>query len=240
MAEPRIECDAALAAWAEGEGVAVHVRRRSVLATIIDEDSAAEALFEFSPDGTLSLAAMDTVLSDTEPSARLLGVGTWLAGCNKDPATVEGVPEAPVIPPGPVGERLQYAALHYVNKLSSAHAPCTEGGNLACAWAVNYIVRVVTGSALGSTEEMLSTRNMYERLRSAVAREIPWADAAPGDIVISPTGMKVGHVGIFVSNADICSNSSAHARWEQNYTKDSWKARYAVKRGLLVKVFRLS
>jgi hypothetical protein len=240
MGKPEMDRDAALASWAERTGVMVRVKAQYARIVILDDDAAAEGVVEFSGDGAVALIALDTVLAGAPASARWFAAGDPSNPCGRDPATVTGVPSPPQIPPGSKNEKLQYAANHYINLLSSAHAPCTEEGNLACAWAVNYIVRVATGQPLGPVAEMLSTKNMYERLRSGIAVEIPWEDASPGDIVISPTGKQVGHVGILVSDDRICSNSSRRARWESNYTKNSWRERYGVNRGLPVKAFRLS
>lgn len=53
----------------------------------------------------------------------------------------------------------------------------------------------------------------------------------PGTIIISPTGTvknaKIrGHVGCFGRDNNIMSNDSRKGLWEENYTLDSWNARY--------------
>ena len=53
----------------------------------------------------------------------------------------------------------------------------------------------------------------------------------PGDIIISPTGTVKdapypGHVGLVSRDGKIMSNNSYNGLWEENYTLDSWNARY--------------
>jgi hypothetical protein len=91
-------------------------------------------------------------------------------------------------------------------------------------------VNVVAIAALGvPIANALGTKEIYQALSRGEWDRIPnLADANPGDVVISPSGglsgdlAKVGHVGIAVANKAICSNSSRHGKWEQNYTLASW------------------
>lgn len=53
----------------------------------------------------------------------------------------------------------------------------------------------------------------------------------PGTVIVAPTGTVTraaipGHAGIFGKANTIMSNTSATGLWEQNYTLDSWTARY--------------
>lgn len=64
-----------------------------------------------------------------------------------------------------------------------------------------------------------------------------------GDIVISPTGygtggLSNGHVGIKGELDKIMSNSSASGTFEENYTMDTWKARYVGLGGYPIFFFR--
>ncbi len=118
---------------------------------------------------------------------------------------------------------------------SAMHAPPeTNGGTLACAWAVNRIVKRALGAPVGgglSTFEMAAVLRKKDQLCEA-----PF----PGAIVISPTGAKVGHVGIVGAGGAIYSNSSNRERWEQNYTVTSWYQRFRDTKGLPVHFFQLN
>lgn len=115
-----------------------------------------------------------------------------------------------------------------VNVLISAKAPYTQGGALACAWAVNQVVQQATGKPVGGG---VSTILMYQALKTGRGTAI--TDPIPGAIVISPTqGTVHGHVGIVGDDGLIYSNSSAHAVWMQNFTIDSWNDYYRTQRKL--------
>ncbi|NEQ22489.1 MAG: hypothetical protein F6K28_25560 [Microcoleus sp. SIO2G3] len=127
-------------------------------------------------------------------------------------------------------------ALQNENKLSSRNAPGTNGGKLACAWAVNRIVRQALGYEIGGG---LSTANMDIALRQGRGTRINEAEATPGSIIISPTTFsprRTGHVGILGKDQKIYSNSSSRALWMQNFTVSSWKRIY---RGLEVKFYNV-
>lgn len=66
----------------------------------------------------------------------------------------------------------------------------------------------------------------------------------PGDIIISPTGMggkngiTNGHVGFVGKDGKIMSNQSSNGIFAENYTLDTWKARYYTKGGYPIFYFR--
>ncbi len=111
---------------------------------------------------------------------------------------------------------------------STAHAPGTAGGTLACAWAVN---RVVELSQLhhpigGET----STAEMFAKLNAGAGKAINEGQAMPGTIIISPTeGSQHGHVGILGSGDEIYSNSSADRQFKKNWVLGNWKKYYSGK-----------
>ena len=126
---------------------------------------------------------------------------------------------------------------------STRDAPGTDNGNLACAFAVNEIVKRALGKPVGGG---LSTANMFVVLQNKdlLLKE---DQVTAGSIVISPTnGKNVGHVGIVgevaakFADTPIFSNSSARAAFLQNFTVASWKARYKTRKGLPVAFFRLN
>nr|WP_157872634.1 CHAP domain-containing protein [Bradyrhizobium sp. ORS 278] len=128
--------------------------------------------------------------------------------------------------------------------------PGTGGGNLACAWAVNEVVRLALGKPIsteGRGKNGLGTAGLFDALR----RNHTQVDApSPGSIIISPTpptGSVHGHVGIVgqnpggnTDNTQIFSNSSRQAKFAQNLSIKSWKARYANTLHLQVLYFNLN
>jgi len=137
-------------------------------------------------------------------------------------------------------DKIFTSAKRWEDKLSSANIKGTSGGKLACAWAVNYVVRHATGKSVGGH---LSTSNMSDALKKGRGIRVSEKDAEPGDVVISPTqwfnGKRVtGHVGIVGQGDDIYSNSSSRALWKQNYSRNSWNKRYEGK-GLDVAYYKI-
>ena len=201
-----------------------------VLLTLRDAESGGQALFQMVPDTTPTLVAEDTVVDlsvfglPAEPEAETFSAGPL--------ARFLAALELPDFPQGSdAAQRLHLSAVHYVGKLSSAHAPGTDGGNLACAWAVNFIAKTALGNPIGGD---LSTRAMYK----VVAADDRWMRVAEGDapldgdVVISPTGgadapaSGTGHVGFIDKQNLIRSNSSSQAMWTRNYTLSTWRTRY--------------
>jgi hypothetical protein len=133
--------------------------------------------------------------------------------------------------------------------LDTSKVPGTEGGNLACAWAVNEVVRLALGkpiSADSSGRNSLGTGDIFDVLRKFHKQtDTP----SPGSIIISPTpptGSVHGHVGIVgqnpggsSDNTQIFSNSSTQAKFAQNRTIKTWKARYSAQLHLQVLFFDL-
>lgn len=118
----------------------------------------------------------------------------------------------------------------------------THNGHLACAWAVNEVVKRARGQPIGggtSTAEMA-------KVLARVHEKIDPGKVAAGMVVISPTqGRNVGHVGIVgelkspLDVTPILSNSSKRGVFAQNYTLRSWTAHYKNTNGLPVDFYRL-
>ena len=113
--------------------------------------------------------------------------------------------------------------------------------DLGCAESVANILHAVDPSIdplIVSTAilfKILDKNPNYERV----------LDIEPGCILVSPTGyqgsggaLSNGHTGIFLTETKIASNSSASGLWEQNYTLNSWIARYRVKGKYPLYVFK--
>jgi hypothetical protein len=145
-------------------------------------------------------------------------------------------------PAGSNSAKIHQATVRAVDNMSSRNGP--DGGNLACAWAVNKILQ----ASIGKKFDHDSTTDMDRELRMGVSsgtvESIPVSEARPGDIVISPTIWSpervTGHVGIVGENGKIYSNSSREAQWKQNFTMASWKDYYGSKKGLKVNIYRVN
>lgn len=97
---------------------------------------------------------------------------------------------------------------------------------VACAESVSTVIADV----IPGFPPITGTWTLWDKLESDDRFQrvtIP----VPGTIIISPTGTVkdapiVGHVGIFGRDNNIMSNNSYNGLWEENYTLDSWNARY--------------
>lgn len=120
------------------------------------------------------------------------------------------------------------------------HAPDEFG----CAETVDEIHRKALGVYILGTGPTLSTAVLYAKFRADTINWEPVALPLPGDVVISPTGygtnpaMPSGHTGYIGIENNIMSNNSATGLFLENYTIDSWKARFATIGGYPVFYFR--
>jgi hypothetical protein len=96
---------------------------------------------------------------------------------------------------------------------------------------VNEIVKIALGHPIGGDA---STAEMYGALKAGKGKEVAEKDVTPGTVIISPTVSDAnhGHVGIMGEAGRIYSNSSADAKWEQNFNLEGWKAYYRGRKGL--------
>jgi hypothetical protein len=120
--------------------------------------------------------------------------------------------------------------------MDTSKVPGTGGGNLACAWAVNEVVRLALGKPIAADSKgrnALGTGEVFDALRK---HHIQTDNPSPGSIIISPTppsGSVHGHIGIVgqsptggSDNTQVFSNSSGQKQFAQNRTFKSWSARY--------------
>ncbi len=182
---------------------------------------------EESPTGTIPSLPTSPQPTGTGPSTQTPGLQT--PGLQE---RGEGAADA-------ILRSAQYAA-DPSHPLKTCSASGTNGGRLACAYAVNEIVESALGRPITNS---LSTIDMYNALRTSSSfSAIPGglSQSRPGDIVISPTQAgKTGHVGIVETSGGgtIISNSSRSAAVKRNYTSNSWTNYYGGK-GLPVYVYR--
>jgi hypothetical protein len=120
----------------------------------------------------------------------------------------------------------------------------TKNGRLACAYAVNEVVRRALGKPIGGG---FSTTNMSKVLSVKHTKVDDESKVAPGAIIISPTqGENVGHVGIVstikspLSATTIYSNSSSRGVFSHKFTVGTWKNFYRNRKGLPVLFFALN
>lgn len=100
------------------------------------------------------------------------------------------------------------AAASQSQGMSSRNAAGTNGGRLACAWAVNQVLSRAGVRPMGG----LSVRAMEGALRSGRGMQIQQNSARCGDIVLV-TGSRSNHVGICMNAGctRVISNSSSRA-----------------------------
>jgi hypothetical protein len=123
-----------------------------------------------------------------------------------------------------INSRILASAQRNDETLVTRNVGGTNHGRLACAWAVNEVVRQALGHPIGGE---LSTANMYDSLVHGRGRAVSEVNATPGSIIISPTSHgRTGHVGILGANSRIYSNSSSRGVFAHAYSLTSWKARY--------------
>jgi hypothetical protein len=118
-------------------------------------------------------------------------------------------------------------ALDHFYGMSSKAGP--DGGNLACAWAVNKILERVLGFTLGSNTNLVSS--VEDALKALVSQgravEVPASQAPPGAIIT--VGRKAGggaHIGIMGKDGLVLSNSSSKASFTWRATTEELSSRY--------------
>jgi putative chitinase len=173
------------------------------------------------------------------------------AELNKAAPALGPSPSGPVINPPQAGANTNAlvfaAATAFLGH--NTNVPGTDHGNLACAWAVNEVVRLALGKPISTDGggNGLSTDGIFDVLKMHHTQLPITSQPDPGTIIISPTeGSQHGHVGIVgrnpggaIDNTQILSNSSSAAKFQQNYTIGKWKA-YFENKGLDVLLFGLN
>jgi hypothetical protein len=90
-----------------------------------------------------------------------------------------------------------------------------DGGNLACAWSVNKVLKQATGKTIGSNPDYVPS--VEAALQSGAGVRVGASQAVAGDIVIAGTA---GHIGICQNTGctSVLSNSSSRAKftWESD------------------------
>ncbi|MEO1744308.1 MAG: hypothetical protein AAFR99_21210, partial [Cyanobacteria bacterium J06629_9] len=114
---------------------------------------------------------------------------------------------------GALSQRL-FQSMGQMGRFNTAAGP--DGGNLACAWAVNRVLSNAGIQPIGSNPNYVPS--VEADLRGGRGTQIGQSQAAPGDIVIASN---VGHIGICLNQGctQVRSNSSSRAQftWDSNF-----------------------
>jgi hypothetical protein len=111
-----------------------------------------------------------------------------------------------------------------------------------CAETFDNIHKKAFGFYVAGPSVTLSTAVLYRKFLSDTAHWKSVSSPQEGDAVISPTGFGngriIGHVGVVGKDGQIMSNDSYSGFFKENFTLDSWKARYVGIGGFPMKYFR--
>jgi hypothetical protein len=140
-------------------------------------------------------------------------------------------------------EKVHQLTKSLVGEFDSSSGP--DHGNLACVWVVRHVIKKALNRMITQTD---GTAVFAPELRACFGTSSSADNVSPGGIIISPTQSvpgtnrrNIGHVGILGAGAGddrlIYSNSSAHAKLEQNFKVGTWIARYKTTKGLPVHFF---
>jgi|GEM_PF-2989676 len=80
-----------------------------------------------------------------------------------------------------------------------------DGGNLACAWAVNRVLKAAIGRTIGND----AVSAVEADLQGGLGMRVKIGQEKPGDIVLIPGR----HIGIVIGKGRALSNSSSRAAW---------------------------
>lgn len=141
------------------------------------------------------------------------GAGSGGSGGGNSGGPIGPAPEAGDIPAAIAAANEAYRGT------STVSGP--DGGNKACAWAVNNILANAGLSKIGNNTNLV--RSVEAGLQSGRGQQISQGEAVPGDLVISGPA---SHIGICVNNGctRVLSNSSSRAAyvWESGFDYDGW------------------
>jgi len=115
-------------------------------------------------------------------------------------------------PSGQINQRVMQA-VSKMGSFSSKNAPGTDGGRLACAWAVNQVMGQAGIRPLG--DNPLYVPSVEAALRSGRGQAVNTSQAQAGDIVIAPNQE---HIGICMNAgcSQVRSNSTSNSSFTWN------------------------
>jgi lysozyme len=213
-----------------------------------DDESGGEVLAEVS-NGTARVVSIDTTVLPLDQTSLPPDVIDAFAPLSLQGLIGEEPPAAQTALAGPLTQErlneLVFQAAKAADGTLDTDVPGTEHGNLACAWAINEVVRRALNKPIGGG---LSTIAVCDILKHS-HHEVDASQISPGSIIVSPTQGKVhGHIGIVGDLAPgaapdsriIYSNRSSAHKFGHTYTIATWKARYATHLHLQVLFFNLN
>jgi hypothetical protein len=161
---------------------------------------------------------------------------------SKVPDSIQVAPNVPQLIPKSPRERLYDAAVASLGTDASPNDVAPD--ELGCAESINTIYFKAFGEYIENPG--ISTTRLFAAMVERADKFVRVTDPEPGNIIISPTGfsslpntpIKNGHVGIFGKGGIIMSNSSENGKFKENYTLDTWVARYRDKGGYKVYYFK--
>ncbi|MEO0825336.1 MAG: hypothetical protein AAFY67_06710, partial [Cyanobacteria bacterium J06642_9] len=119
-------------------------------------------------------------------------------------------------PSGELNQRV-YESLGEMGRFDTSSGP--DGGNLACAWAVNRVLENAGIAPVGSNPNYVPS--VESALQNGRGAPINQTQAQAGDIVIAPNGH---HIGFCLNDGctQVRSNSSSRAQftWDSNFNFD--------------------
>ena len=183
-----------------------------------------QSVFEFRDNDTILDVASDGP-SNAASNFDAIGAGPCGASSDADHDTVHQLTKS------------------LVGEFDSSSGP--DHGNLACVWVVRHVIKKALNRMVTQTD---GTAVFDPELRACFGASLSADNVKAGGIVISPTQSvpgsnrrNIGHVGILGAGAGnarlIYSNSSAHAKLEQNFNVGTWIQRYKTTKGLPVHFF---
>ena len=157
--------------------------------------------------GRLTLKTYGEELSQQYQSAIAAGAGNACAVKNDSGGTP---------PSGELNQQV-YQSLGEMGHFDTSAGP--DGGNLACAWAVNRVLENAGIAPVGSNPNYVPS--VESALQSGRGTQINQTQAQAGDIVIAPNGH---HIGFCLNDGctQVRSNSSSRAQfaWDSNFNFD--------------------
>lgn len=163
----------------------------------------------------------------------------WVGLIEEKPIEAPKPPvEAPQPPKEPVKsnrEKLLEKAKSFLGQDASPNNYVSD--EVACSESVCHILKqVIDFPMITGTWTLLDTLKKDKRFKITT-------EMKAGNIIISPTGAGYGnmrgHTGILLGNGQIASNTSDTGLWTNNYTIDSWVARYRTRGGMPVVLIEL-
>jgi hypothetical protein len=214
---------------------------RARVSTEVAGEAAAQYLEVLSADDQVVSRLGDTDLraisSQLSVKSAVLDELLDATGCSDSGNPFVDPPFPRLNPQESAAARTVAAAQYYVDILETQNVAGTCQGVLACAWAVNYVVKIATLQPVGGGVSTILMRDALHARGTPEFTDI--ADALPGDILLSPTAQHPGHVGIVGEGHLIYSNSTSVRRWRQNYTLETWRDSFVGLHGLELNIFRL-